>query len=318
VNLIGEHTDYTGGLVFPMAIDRFTTIEFEEVAGPTELASDDTSDPDWRRYPDAVAAEMREAGLTVRNVRGHVTTTIPVGAGLSSSAALEIASALAFGHRGNPAELAQLTRRAEHRATGVPCGIMDQLVVSEATAGAALLIDCRDLATVPVRLPEGVVVHAVHSGVPRSLAGSAYAERRATCEAAAARIGPLRDASVDDLDVLPLDLRRRARHVITENLRVRAFAAALAMGDVRAAGRLMDESHRSLAEDYDVSVPALDQLCEHLRSIPGVHGARLTGAGFGGCVVALVEEDVPPALVGGWRLSPAGGATVTETTAGTA
>jgi galactokinase len=329
VNLIGDHTDYTSGLVLPMAIPLRTTVEVEVGGDRIELRSADDPDvvdlplpspsasrclldgvePVWGRIVAAVAAELGPS----TGIRGTVTTSLPIGAGLSSSAALEVAVALALGHP--PAarrDRALLCQRAERAATGVPCGIMDQLVVCEAEAGSALLIDCRTLATSPVALPAGVAVHAVHSGVARSLAGSAYADRRASCEDAESRIGPLRDASLADVAGLPDGLRRRARHVVTENARVEAFAAALAAGDPVAAGALMDESHHSLARDYEVSVPALDRLCERLRAVPGVYGARLTGAGFGGCVVALVDRDVSPEAVGGWRLAPVAGAGVRE------
>ena len=303
VNLIGDHTDYTGGFVLPMAIDRFTTIEFEPVDGATELTSDDTSDPDWRRYPDAVAAEMREAGLSVRNVRGHVRTTIPVGAGLSSSAALEVASALAFGHGGPPAALAQLTRRAEHRATGVPTGIMDQLCIASAREGHATLIDCRSLAVTHVALP-GDVTFVVRFIAHRTLQGSEYADRVAQCDAIEQRIGPLRDATTADITGLDDLLRRRARHVIEENARVHGFAAALAASDYATAGTIMTEAHRSLSELYGTSTAQMDAAVAGLVSTPGVFGARMTGGGFGGCVVAMCEPD---AVIDGWTVRPVSG-----------
>ena len=322
VNLIGDHTDYTGGLVLPMAIPLATTVTVDVGGDRIVLRSADEPDavdlplvpedpasvlPVWGRIVAAVAAEVCPAA----GVTGTVTTTLPIGAGLSSSAALEVAVALALGHRPDARrERALLAQRAEQLATGVPCGIMDQLVVCEAEAGAALLIDCRSLETTSVTLPEGVAVQVVHSGQPRTLAGSAYAARRASCEAAEVVVGPLRGASPADLDHLPAELRRRARHVVSENRRVLAFADALAAGDAATAGRLMDESHRSLAEDYEVSTPALDELCDRLRAVPGVHGARLTGAGFGGCVVALVDAELPAGRLGGWRCAPAAGATV--------
>ncbi|RMH79865.1 MAG: galactokinase, partial [Actinomyces sp.] len=194
-------------------------------------------------------------------------------------------------------------------ASGVPCGIMDQLAVAAGVEGAALLIDCRDETVEPVALPAGVAVHAVHSGVPRRLAGSAYAERRAACEAAEGEIGPLRDATPADVDTLDDPVRRRrARHVVTEIARVRAAVDACRRGDVATVGALMVDSHRSLRDDFEVSIPELDALVERLLAVPGVYGARLTGAGFGGCVVALVDADVPADRVGGWRLRPSGGA----------
>ncbi|MFM8826184.1 MAG: galactokinase [Actinomycetota bacterium] len=304
VNLIGEHTDYTGGLVFPMAIDRFTTVEFEPVAGPTELTSDDTSDPDWHRYPDAIAAEMREAGMDVRNVRGRVATTIPVGAGLSSSAALEIACANAFGFAGTAAELARLTRRAEHRATGVPTGIMDQLCIASAREGHGTLIDCRSLEVTHVPLPDGVEF-VVRFVAARTLQGSEYSDRVAECAAAEREIGPLRDASLSDAEsVRDPVARSRARHVVTENARVLEFVHALRSGDLAAAGHVMTLAHRSLAEDFAVSTPVMDAAVDDLLATRGVLGARLTGGGFGGCVVAICE---PGAAAEGWRVRPVTG-----------
>jgi galactokinase len=183
---------------------------------------------------------------------------------------------------------------------------MDQLASVSGVDGHALLIDCGSFEVTPVPMPAGVDVVVVHSGQARALAGSAYAERRAQCEAAAEVVGPLREATVDDLARLddPL-LARRARHVVTENRRVLDFAACLRAGDPAGAGRLMAASHASLAGDFDVSTPALDALVAELSAVPGVYGARLTGAGFGGCVVALADAASP---VRGWRLHPSAGA----------
>lgn len=319
VNLIGDHTDYLDGLVCPMAIDLGTTItgerggssvvltsadEPEPAVVPLDVADPAAVEPGWARYVAGVVAEVRPAV----GFEGTVATTLPIGGGLSSSAALEMAVALALGAEGTPLERARLCQRAEQRASGVPSGIMDQLASAAGVAGHALLIDCRDLTVDPVRLPEGVDVVVVDSGQARTLVGSAYAERRAQAEAAAAVIGPLRDAAVADLDRLDDPLaRRRARHVVTENERVRQFAAALRAGHLRGAGALMAASHASLRDDYEVSTPVLDALVERLLTAPGVHGARLTGAGFGGCVVALTE---PGALAEGWTVRAAAGATV--------
>ncbi|MFM1790498.1 MAG: galactokinase [Actinomycetota bacterium] len=311
VNLIGDHTDYTGGLVLPMAIDRYTVIDFEPVGRdtPTELTSDDTSDPDWRRYPEAVSEEMREIGLPVRNIRGHVTTTIPVGAGLSSSAALEIASALAFGHDIPPVELAQLARRAEHRATGVPTGIMDQLCIASAREGHATLIDCRSLGVTHVTVPTDVKF-VVRFVAHRTLQGSEYADRVAQCTEIQRRVGPLRNATLQDIVPLGDDtLLRRARHVVTENARVLEFAAALGAGDFAAAGAVMTDGHRSLGEDYGTSNGVMDAAVDELVATPGVLGARMTGGGFGGCVVAMCEPD---AVVDGWVVRPVGAARITD------
>jgi galactokinase len=318
VNLIGDHTDYTGGLVLPMAIDRATTVELERGGDVLELRSStesvparvplDVADPAavtpaWGRYAAGVVAELRPAA----GGRGTVATTLPVGAGLSSSAALEVAIALALGFTGPPVALARTCQRAEQRASGVPTGVMDQLASAAGVAGSALLIDCASLAITPIAIPRDVSVVVAHSGQPRTLAGSPYADRRAACHAAEQRIGPLRHASLEAVEGLadPV-LRRRARHVVTENARVEAAAAALARGDPVTAGRLMVESHASLRDDFEVSTPALDALVARLVATPGVFGARLTGAGFGGCAVGLVaagsEVDADP-------VRPAAGAT---------
>ena len=317
VNLIGDHTDYTGGLVLPMAVHLGTTVEVElggdvvELRSRTEpdpavvpLTVDDPAsvEPAWARYVAGVVSELRPG----TGARGSVETTLPVGAGLSSSAALEVAVALALGFEGTPLDLALLCQRAEQRASGVPCGVMDQLASAAGVAGHALLIDCSTNEVTPVALPADVEIVAIHSGEERRLAGSAYAERRAACEEAARVVGPLRQATVADLDVIADDaVRRRARHVITENQRVTSFADALRSGDLRTAGAAMVESHASLRDDFEVSTPALDALVERLIATPGVYGARLTGAGFGGCVVALTE---PGALEEGWTLQAVGGA----------
>jgi galactokinase len=278
VNLIGDHTDYAGGLVLPMAVQLGTTVEGEP-GGHDVVLTSDAADERFQRFVDAIVAEVAPTTGFV----GHVTSTLPIGAGLSSSASLEVAIALAIGATGDVAALCQ---RAEQRATGVPCGRMDQLASVHGIAGHALLIDCSTFAITPVPVPDDVDVVVVDSGQQRVLASSAYAERRAQLEAG------------DE---------RRVRHVRTENERVRAFADALVAHDLARAGALMVQSHASLRDDFEVSTPVLDALVERLVATPGVHGARLTGAGFGGCVVALTE---PGALAEGWHLRPAGGAHV--------
>jgi galactokinase len=316
VNLIGDHTDYTGGWVLPMAIQLGTTVEVE-LGGrrvrllseseqlPAELPIDITDpgrvEPPWARYVAGVVAELRPR----HGASGTVTTTLPVGAGLSSSAALEVAVALALGFEGRVDELAHLCQQAEQRASGVPCGIMDQLASAGGVEGCALLIDCSSEAVTPVPIPEQAEVVVVHSGEERRLAASGYATRRAECEQAQVVVGPLcrPDADLDRID--NGILRRRARHVINENQRVLAAASALRQGDLGGAGALMYESHVSLRDDFEVSTPGLDQLVEDLRRHPRVYGARLTGAGFGGCVVALTE---PGALATGWKVHPSAGA----------
>ncbi len=321
VNLIGDHTDYTGGLVLPMTIDRWTIIEGSHHDGPIELISDSeplpislalpvaepgTIEPRWGRYVAGVAAEL---GAGAHPFQGRVTTTIPVGAGLSSSAALELATALALGFEGTALELAQLCRRAEHRASGVPCGIMDQLCIAAGVADHALLIDCHSLDVEPVRLPDEIAI-VVQFVAHRTLVGSEYANRVSECIAAEEIIGPLRLAADDSVARLtdPL-LRRRARHVVGENQRVRDFSVALREHDLTAAGTLMIASHNSLRDDYETSTPEIDDAVARMCATPGVYGARMTGGGFGGCIVAIAE---PGAKFEGWRVHAVDGAAITQ------
>lgn len=320
VNLIGDHTDYTGGLVLPMAVDLETVVTGERTGDRVVLRSkaegaplcdvsldvDDprTVEPPWARYVAGVVATTRPATGFV----GDVSTTLPLGAGLSSSAALEVAVALALGFKGPDIELAQRCRDAEELAAGVPCGIMDQLASVAGHEGHALRVDCATLEWVAVPVPPELDVVVVHSGVTRHLAGSEYAARRAECEAAEAEIGPLRDATHADVARLsnPV-LRRRAHHVVTENQRVADFGAALAAGRVDELGPLMAASHASLRDDFEVSTPELDALVATLSATSGVVGARMTGAGFGGCVVALARRgnDLP-----GWHVRAGPGASI--------
>jgi len=323
VNLIGDHTDYAGGLAMPMAIDLGTTVLGEahgdrvvlrshQADEPVELPLriDDPAavDPPWARYVAGVIAELRPT----RGLVGVVDSTLPIGGGLSSSAALELAVALALGFEGTPRDLALLCQRAEQRASGVPCGAMDQLASACGRPNHAMLMDFVALDVEYVPMPPDVDVVVVHSGEPRALADSAYDERRRQTEAAAAVLGPLRDLQLRRLDQIddPV-VRKRARHVVTENDRVVGFARALRTGDLATAGRLMDESHASLRDDFEVSTPALDGLVERLRAVDGVHGARLTGAGFGGCVVALTARGALPADEG-WHVVASAGAHVAE------
>jgi len=311
VNLIGDHTDYSGGYALPMAIDRGTTVVFEPGGATVELTSADETEPavvsidvadpgaitpGWARYVAGVVAATRP----VHGGRGTITSDLPIGVGLSSSASLEVALALALGFTGPALELALACQRAEHLAWGTPTGILDQLASVAGRAGHALLIDCTSLAVVPVPLPDQVEVLVVDSGGRRSVAGSAYGQRRRQCQAAAALIGPLRNATPADVAAIgdPV-VRRRARHVVSENARVLAFADHLAARDLVAAGRLMTISHTSLRDDFEVSTPALDDVVTALVATPGVYGARLTGAGFGGCVVALARPGSVAGFVAG-------------------
>jgi galactokinase len=320
VNLIGDHTDYTGGLVFPMAIDRGTTIRYTTGGDRIALTSDadpapvelllpldvdpSTVTPAWGRYVAAMAVETGAA----TGIVATVSSDIPAGAGLSSSAALECAVGLALGFDGSPTDLALAAQRAEHAATGVPTGIMDQLCIAAATAGHATMIDCHSLDITHVPIPDEVEV-VIEFIAHRTLVGSAYADRVAECARAEAIVGPLRDATLDDLERARAHLDdvawRRARHVATENERVRAFAAALGCGDFALAGRLMTASHHSLRTDFDTSTPEIDAAVDRAISTPGVVGSRMTGGGFGGCIVSLCE---PGSLSAGWVVHASRGA----------
>ena len=312
VNLIGDHTDYTGGLVLPMALEMGTTVVGSRRGSSVQLTSPVEG---GGSYVSAVAG-MVAGGGDIGFV-GRITSNLPIGAGLSSSASLEVAVALALGSPLRGLELARLCQEAEQVASGVPCGIMDQLASVAGSSEHALLIDCWEESVTPVPVPpaDEVEIVVVHSGEERRLAaGSDYADRRAACEAAELLVGPLRMASLSSVAAIedPV-LRARARHVVSENTRGRLFAGALAGGDLVGCGDLMVQSHRSLAGDFEVSTPGLDRLVIDLISTPGVFGARLTGAGFGGCVVALARPGAID-LDGyrGWRVRPGGGAYVVD------
>lgn len=318
VNLIGDHTDYTGGLVLPMAIKMFTSIEFSLQQNYVELRSESEEGlyrralsgrsktgigSSWGRYVDAVLSLLEEPhGLT-----GVIRSTLPIGAGLSSSASLEVALALALGFQGDELSLAQLGQRAEHMATQVPCGIMDQLCITSAVAGSASLINCSTYEVAHIPIPDDVKV-VVRFVMARQLEGSAYAQRVDECRLAEHFVGPLNIADLSDVTNIPdAIVRSRATHVISENARVSAFATALSVSDFSLAGEIMQESHKSLAENFAVSAPEMDQAVAQLAATPGVYGARMTGGGFGGCVVALCE---PSAQVEGWVVEPVGAASL--------
>jgi galactokinase len=321
VNLIGEHTDYNDGFVFPVAIDRATYVAARsrddrrvhviaaDLADADEFALDEierSAEHPWSNYIRGVAKALLVAGHTLGGANLLITSDVPRGAGLSSSAALEVAVGYTFQvlNRLNilGEELALLAQGAENTFVGVQCGIMDQFISALGQADHALLLDCRDLSYRPVPLPPDVKIIVCDSHIERSLAGSAYNQRRSECETAVQlfkqwypAITALRDVTVEQFqahaDDLPEPIRRRARHVITENDRALRGAAALERGDVAAFGRLMDESHASLRDDYEVSIPEMDALVGAARQVPGCYGARLTGAGFGGCTVSLVERS---------------------------
>jgi galactokinase len=314
VNLIGDHTDYNEGFVLPLAIgldclvratprsDGLVHVTSLDLGEDVHVAADGSSEPAevepaWGRHAAGVVRSLAERGREPAGIDAVVSSTVPIGAGLSSSAAFEVALALALcdagGLRLEPVELARACQEAERIATGVPVGIMDQLASLTGRRGHALLIDCRSLDVEPIPLPPRLTVVIVHSGVSRTLAGSAYAERRRTCEMVAARLGipALRDATPDQVADEP-----RARHVVSENARVLEAARALSDGEIEALGPLLEASHASLRDDYEVSTPELDALAEELVAA-GALGARLTGAGFGGCVVGLASRDTADAVV---------------------
>ena len=318
VNLIGDHTDYTGGLVLPMAIDRYTKVSGTVGGERVQLTSSDEAEPvdlslhidrpqdampAWAKYVAGVVSEL----LPSSGFDGRVETNIPIGAGLSSSAALEVAIALALGFVGSALELAQLCQRAENRATGLPSGIMDQLAITAGVAEHALLIDCTALTVTPIRLPDDVEV-VVQFVAHRRLVGSPYADRVAECAAAERQIGPLRQATLEQARSIDDPVARaRAFHVIGENQRVTQFASAVTAHDLNEAGRLMLASHTSLRALYQTSTPAMDSAVDRLVQTRGVYGARMTGGGFGGCVVALAE---PGAVTEGLVVRAVDGAAV--------
>ena len=298
VNLIGEHTDYNDGFVLPLAIERGT---FAAVAPRRDglVRSRSLQEGDAATYVEGVVWALREAGVAIDGADVVVDSTVPQGSGLSSSAALECSVALALAelHESDldRVELARAAQRAENEVVGVPTGLMDQLASLLAREDAALFVDIRSLEhrQIPLDLRRAVRLLVVDTRVPRRLAEGAYAERRAACESAAAVLGvpALRDASEEQLDAAARRLGdvvyRRARHVVTENARVLRASDALEDGRFEEVGELLDASHASLRDDYEVSSPELDAAVEAAASA-GAFGARMTGAGFGGCALALV------------------------------
>jgi galactokinase len=322
VNLIGEHTDYNGGFVLPCAIDRRIAVAVgpggRNGFGPGESGFEprlysadfdesrqiDEKDSSWADYPRGVVWAMGEARLEIGEFRAAFAGNVPLGSGLSSSAAIESATALAldafFGLGVERTDLAVICQRAENDYVGVGTGIMDQYASLLCEAGAALLVDCRSLEarSVPLDLgAAGLALIVCDTRVERGLADTGYNDRRATCERAAHMLGveELRDATERDLDLLSGAELKRARHVISENARVLEAVEALSDTDFDEFGRLMYASHASLRDDYEVSTPELDTFVETAEQ-QGARGARLTGAGFGGCATALVPEDKTAAL----------------------
>jgi galactokinase len=320
VNLIGEHTDYNLGFVCPVALQLATYVAvapsgdgrirvYSEQRG--ELREFEASRltrleraGDWTDYPLGVARELAIAGFAIAPANLLIRSTVPEGSGLSSSAALEVSSALAFlaGRDLSKVDLALLCQRAERGFVGMPCGVMDQYISVFGRRNCAVEIDCRSLEHHDVQIPPGATFVAVNSMVKHALAASAYSQRVEECAAAVKGIGrrfpavrSLRDLSPDQFSQvereLPPVVASRARHVVYENLRVEQFRAAGAAGDLDAMGRLMEQSHRSLQFDYEVSSPELDFLVDRAMEIEGVFGSRMTGGGFGGCTVTLVRNE---------------------------
>jgi galactokinase len=304
INLIGEHTDYNGGFVLPCAIDRriavavgtgeggFYSADFDETREPGER------DGSWADYPRGVAWAMGEEGRETGSFRAAFAGDVPLGSGLSSPGAIAAATALALdallGLDIGRKDLAVLCQRAENDYVGVASGIMDQYASLLCEAGSALLVDCRSLEakSVPLDLDAaGLTLVVCDTRVERGLADTGYNDRRSTCESAASTLGieELRDATEDDLERLSGEELKRARHVVSENARVLEAVEALNNNDFAHFGRLMYASHASLRDDYEVSTPELDAFVETAKE-HGASGARLTGAGFGGCAIALVPE----------------------------
>ena len=321
VNLIGEHTDYNDGFVFPAAIDLFTWVVIApRVDARVRVRSEDLNEEAefelgaesqgtkarWSQYVFGVALMLQRDGQRLKGANLLIRGEVPIGAGVSSSAALEVAAGFALvansGARIGGRRLAQLCRKAENEIVGMRCGIMDQLASACCAADHALLLDCRSLEYRNLPLPAGVRLVICNTMVKRELAGSAYNTRRTECEEGARllaerfpQVRALRDATMEQLEacraVMPENVYRRCRHVITENGRVLRAADALEQNRLDDLSRAMAESHRSLRDDYEVSCAELDLLVDLARRQQGVHGARMTGAGFGGCTINLVDAD---------------------------
>jgi galactokinase len=330
VNLIGEHTDYNDGFVFPMAIEPEVRVfcrsrddglvRLCSSAYPGDIVQFSVSkpivagEPKWANYSRGVAAELIAAGIPLPGMDALLVNTLPVGGGLSSSAAVELATALALltlaGLTMDPGRLALLCQKAEHEYAGAPVGIMDQTIVASGRAGHAMLLDCRDLSKqfIPLDSNELRIVIA-NTMVKHELTGGEYAQRRRQCEEAVQyfrqqdpSIRALRDVTVPMIEQASGKLSdvvwRRARHVVTENARAVTYASKIGLRKYEEAGDLMVQSHNSLRDDYEVSIPELDFLAAEAVNVKGVYGARMTGGGFGGCIVALTQPRAVETLAG--------------------
>ncbi|MEP6913300.1 MAG: galactokinase [bacterium] len=321
VNLIGEHTDYNDGFVMPAAIGFSTFVTVSPREGRklslfsenfSEQVEFDLDDPDprpaghWSDYPRGVAVTLERAGYRLSGASLWIRGEVPIGSGLSSSAAIEVATCYALldnsALNDDPVKMAKLCQRAENEFVGMRCGIMDQFVSCCGQAGKALMLDCRSLDYKLLPLPQGTRLVICNTMVRHSLAGGEYNIRRAECEAGVRHfaqslpnVKALRDVTEADLKRYGNDLSeviyRRCRHVITENARVLKAAKALERGDLEVFGGLMTESHRSLRDDYEVSCKELDVMVELAQKVRGVYGARMTGGGFGGCTISLMNAE---------------------------
>lgn len=356
VNLIGEHTDYNLGFVLPIAIDLACFVAAApNGAGVIRLYSDETNErhefavqglaeakpsKKWTDYPIGVAQQLVRRGFPVEGMNLAIHSTVPVGSGLSSSAAIEVSTALALlhGREIGGADLARLCQAAEREFVGMPCGIMDQYVSVHGAPHKAVMIDCRSITHKLVSLPENVAVIAVNTMVKHELSGSAYRDRVRECAEAVTviqgkkpEVQSLRDVRSEDLlqfrNSMPDVPFRRARHVTTEDERVQQFDAAGDAGDLELMGKLFIASHRSLQHDYEVSCEELDYLVDTAITMRGVYGSRMTGGGFGGCTVNLVKPEVADTFASGiareykakynldpqiYRTAPAAGASEIE------
>ena len=327
VNIIGEHTDYNDGFVLPCAIDKDAVVAIgRHEDNIVETISCDYREQDifstyeeimqspqlWANYVRGMAKYLQLEGYDLLPSRISIAGDVPLGSGLSSSAALEMAVGRALieqsGHKIDPTDLAKIGQKAENQFVGCACGIMDQLISAKAQAGHAMLIDCRTLECNAIPIPKDAAILIVNSGITHSNSDGAYNERRAQCEKAALHYGviALRDINETQLEAGKMGLDdvsyRRARHVVTENARTIDAAQALQESDLIKLGQLMRQSHASMRDDFEITVPAIDQLADIMNDAiaqycDGQGGARMTGGGFGGCVIAIAHSDKMESII---------------------